>query len=175
MRLLAVPIYEFYCSNCHTQYSFFSSAVEPERQARCPKDRVTVLERRPSSFAMRVGRTHAGEADDELAILDGLDETAVSGALEVLADEIEGAAAAEDPRRIGEALSRFGELTGLRLGDRMQEALARLEAGEDLEAIESDLDAGVEDDEDLSEFFEFSRRRRGRRPRVDPELYFFDD
>ena len=52
---------------------------------------------------------------------------------------------------------------------------ARLERGEDPDAIESELGGGGDADEDLSEYFNLKTRllaRRTARPRVDETLYF---
>ena len=92
--------------------------------------------------------------------------------MESLAGEMEGIEESEDPMVLGRAFRRFGELTGLELGPRMEEAIQRMESGEDLDAVEADL--GPEDDDNLEDYFRLKRSlsRRLRRPAVDETLYF---
>lgn len=171
-----MPIYEFYCRDCHTIFSFFSPTIGVERAPGCPRCARRELERRPSTFATlrrrdsADGETEGDEGDDPFA---GLDEERVERAMESLAGEMERMGDSEDPRALGSLFRRFGDLTGLEPGPRMQEALRRLETGEDLDAIESDLDLD-DDSDDLSELFQLKKKllRRARRPRVDDTLHF---
>lgn len=170
-----MPIYEFYCPTCHTLYSFFSAGVNPKRKPHCPKHPKLLLERRPSTFATL---KHSGDEGEGAGVFDQLDDATMEGAFETLAQEMDGLEDADDPRLVTKVLRRFGDLTGLELGPRMQEALVRLESGEDPEAVEAELERDLPegDDEELSEFFRLKRLVRSRsRPRVDPELYFFED
>lgn len=170
-----MPIYEFYCPSCNTIFSFFSAGVAPKTKPRCPRDCGGGLEKRPSTFATPKRR----ESDDEPTPFDDLDESRMEGAFAALAGEMEGLEDSEDPRVVSRALRRFGELTGLELGPRMQDALARLEGGEDLDQLEEefDRDLGEDSDDDLSEFFRLKKAmlKRRARPNVDPELYFLED
>ena len=43
-------------------------------------------------------------------------------------------------------MRRFSSMTGLRLGDKMEDALSRLEAGEDPESLEKDMEGLEEKD-----------------------------
>jgi hypothetical protein len=78
----------------------------------------------------------------------------------------------EDPREMSRVFRRFGDLTGLELGPKMEDALRRMEAGEDLESIESDID---HEDDGLDDFLRVKKGllRRARKPRVDDTLHFF--
>ena len=163
-----MPIYEFYCAACHTLYSFFTATSSSKRPS-CPGCGRTGLERRPSSFAML---KHGGDEDDVFA---DLDDRALESAMSTLASEMAGFEDSEDPRVVGRALRRFGELSGLELGGRMEEALERMEAGEDLDSVEADLDlAGEGDDDSLDDLFRLKSRllRARKKPRVDDTLHF---
>lgn len=175
-----MPIYEFYCAACHAVFSFFSPRVAPEARPSCPECGAPELPRRPSRFAtLSAGRSEAEEegADDLLA---GIDEGRLERAFAAMAGEFEGLSggpegAEPDPRQLSRALRRFTELTGLEAGPKLREVFARLERGEDPEAVESELGEGAGGDEDLAEFFRLRSTvlgARSRRPRIDETLHF---
>ena len=164
-----MPIYEFYCTDCHVIFSFLARTASTRRRPECPVCGRSRLERRPSSFAF----LKRGTDDQEPDPFEGLDESALEGAMEAMAGEMERLDDNEDPKAMSRALRKFGEISGLELGERMEDALQRMEAGEDLDSIESSLD---DDDESLDDLFRIkgSVLRRSRRPRVDDTLYFLD-
>jgi putative FmdB family regulatory protein len=172
-----MPIYEFYCAACNTVYSFFSSRVAPDAAPSCPGCGAPRLPRRPSTFAtLRGGRTDEGAeaADDLPGPLGEIDEARLERAMEALESELPDAGGgADDPRAMAHFFRRFADLTGLQAGPRMEEMLARLEAGEDPDTLEEQL-GGEGDEADLSDFFAVQRaaRARPRRPKVDPTLHF---
>ncbi|RMH15226.1 MAG: zinc ribbon domain-containing protein [Acidobacteria bacterium] len=163
-----MPIYEFYCHDCHTVFNFFSSRVDPEARPDCPRCGRPRLPRRPSRFATLSQR--GDEPPDPLA---GVDDARLEGAMETLMQEMEGAPADDDPRLMGRMMRRFSNLTGLELGETMEEMVRRLEAGEDPEQLEEELGQGEESD-DLDGFFQLKRAVQARhaRPRHDEQLYF---
>jgi putative FmdB family regulatory protein len=166
-----MPIYEFYCQDCHTLYSFFSSRLAPERRPDCPRCERRELERRPSRFATLKRRDDEGEERDPL---EGLDETRLEGAMGTLMGEMEGINE-EDPRAMGHMMRRFSELTGLELGGQMAEMVSRMEAGENPERLEQEMEESFGEDESFEDLFRLKKAlaaRRSRRPRVDEELYF---
>jgi putative FmdB family regulatory protein len=164
-----MPIYEFYCPDCHTLFSFLAPSTSTRRKPDCPRCGHAKLSRRPSRFAfVRVGAAEVEEDD----LLGGLDEARLESAMSALAGEMDQMGDNEDPRAMGQIFRKFSDLTGLQLGDRMQEALSRMEQGEDLEDIEGELG----DDDDLDDLFQMKKTliARSRRPAVDEQLYFFD-
>jgi len=172
-----MPIYEFYCPDCHTVYSFFSAGIDTEARPDCPKCGHLQLGRRPSRFAtVKLGGSDDADldADDPFA---GVDEERMERAMEALGAEFEGMDenAEPSPREMSHMLRRFSEITGLEAGPKLQEMLARLERGDDPEALEEEFGSGDEGDEDLSEFFALKRKITGvrsARPKVDETLYF---
>jgi putative FmdB family regulatory protein len=178
-----VPIYEFYCADCHTVFSFFSARVAPEARPACPRCGRPELPRRPSRFAT-ISARGPGEEEGTGGLEDQLfgqvDEARLERAFEAMATEFEGLEAGgeesePDPRQMSRALRRFTELTGLEAGPRMREMLDRLERGEDPEALEADLGTGEDGDDDLAEFFQLRSKlaaARSRRPEVDETLHF---
>lgn len=171
-----MPIYEFYCPDCHTVFSFFSATVNTAARPDCPKCGRKELARRPSRFAtVTAGRAEEGEgdADDPFA---GVDEERMERAMEALGSEFEGLdeTAEPDPRQMSRLLRRFSEVTGLEAGPKLREMLDRLERGEDPEALEEAM-GGDDGDEDLSELFALKKKLAGgrpARPKVDDTLYF---
>jgi len=170
-----MPIYEFYCPDCHTVYSFFSATVRTDARPDCPKCGRKELGRRPSRFAtLKPGRSEESEtgAEDPFA---GVDEERMERAVEALAGEFEGMDenSEPDPRQLSRVLRKFSDLTGLQAGPKLRDMLERLERGEDPDSLESEM--GGDDDEDLSEFFALKKKMLGARaakPKVDETLYF---
>lgn len=177
-----MPIYEFYCHRCHAIYNFLSSKIDTETVPPCPRaqgDPGHELERKPAVFA--VGSARSGDAEDaEDEIFAGMDEERMASAMESWMDEMDsGGADPDDPRQMAQMFRRFGELAGLEAGPKMEEMLRRLEAGEDPDALEDEMGDELEGDEAgaMEDFFRLKKKAadglRAKRPRVDPELYFF--
>jgi len=165
-----MPIYEFYCRKCHTVFNFFSARIDTESRPGCPRCGLPELPRKPSRFATlkQVGEE---TEDDPFA---GFDDSRLEGAMETLMAEAEGLADEEDPRAMAKMMRRFSELSGLQIGERMEEMMARLEAGEDPESLEEEA-GELGDDESLDDFFKLKKalgEGHRRRPRIDEELYF---
>ncbi len=159
-----MPIYEFYCAPCHRMFNFFSATVNTEARPLCPQCGKSVLERRMSRFST------PRKSDREETGMPDMDESRLERAMEHLAQEAE-SVNEDDPRQAARLMRKFSEATGLQLGPRFEEALHRLEKGEDPEALEEELG-------DLSEeepFVAESRSRaamRKEQPSVDDRLYF---
>jgi len=45
-----MPIYEFYCVDCHTVFNFFSRRIDTEKRPSCPRCGRPGLERRLQQF-----------------------------------------------------------------------------------------------------------------------------
>jgi putative FmdB family regulatory protein len=173
-----MPIYEFYCLECHMLFNFFSATVDTASSPACPRCGRSPLARRPARFAT-LSRTVDGQQDDELGGEDplaGLDEERLERAMEAMAGELDRMGDEEDPRQMARFFRTFGDAAGMKLGPRMEEMLQRLEAGEDPDSLEEEL-GGVEGEasEDMDEWFQLkekARSLRSRRPRVDEKLYF---
>lgn len=163
-----MPIYEFYCKSCHTVFNFFTARAGTERHPDCPRCGRAELPRRPSRFATL---KHSGEEEpDPFA---QFDESKLEGAMDALMQEAGHLENEEDPRAMARLMRRFTDLSGLEMGDRMADFVTRLEAGEDPERLEQEMD-GSFDDEKFDDFFKLKRALQERRktPAVDDELYF---
>jgi putative FmdB family regulatory protein len=128
-----MPVYEFYCDVCHTIFNFLSRRPAVDKRPPCPRCGKSELERQVSCFALSRGRTDEGE--DGVA---NLDEAALEKAMATLAGEMQGIDE-NDPRQMARFMRRMAETTGMNLGQEMEEAMRRLEKGEDPEMIEEEM------------------------------------
>ena len=67
-----------------------------------------------------------------------IDENKMEKALQSLAGEAE-QMGEEDPRQAANLMRKLTDMTGLEMGDSMQEALRRMENGEDPEKVEAEM------------------------------------
>ncbi len=134
-----MPMYEFYCPDCNTIFTFFSKRVNTEKIPSCPGCRRSGLSRMISRFAV-TGRAREGGPEEDKGKGPDLpvDESRMEKAMEALASEAE-KVDENNPRQAADLMRKFSAMTGLRLGDKMENALSRLEAGEDPESLEKDM------------------------------------
>lgn len=131
-----MPIYEFYCRDCHTVFNFFSRRVDTEKRPACPKCQRPEIERRVS--LVTVLKRGGKSADEEGGNLPDFDESKMERAFQAMAGEFENASE-DDPRAMGRLMRKFIDHSGMKLGAGMEEALRRLESGEDPDRIESEM------------------------------------
>jgi putative FmdB family regulatory protein len=136
-----MPIYEFYCDDCNTIFNFFSRSVNTTKKPKCPKCRAKTLSRQMSAFAV-TGRAKEGSDTDDLPF----DESKMEKAMQMLAGEAD-RINEDDPRQAADLMRKLSQMTGLELGPGMNEALRRMEAGEDPDQIESEMGDLLEDEE----------------------------
>lgn len=136
-----MPIYEFYCSDCNTVYQFYSRTVNPEKVPPCPKDPSHAsLERQMSRFAMGRSASKGDSASGEHGNPDGgaspMDDPRVEARMMDLMSRMEGMDE-NDGRAMGRMMRELADITGEGATDpAMQEAIRRLEGGEDPEKVE---------------------------------------
>jgi putative FmdB family regulatory protein len=157
-----MPIYEFYCDICNTIYSFFSRSAHTTKRPPCPKCRNRKLTRQMSTFA-KIGNANA---KDEVNSGDlPIDEAKMEKALDLLAREAEGMND-DDPRHAARLMRKFTDATGANLGPSMEEAMKRMEAGEDPDQIEAEMGDRIEGEEPF--IFDGKTQIKGTRKRVTP-------
>jgi len=165
-----MPIYEFYCPDCHTVYNFLARSADLAKRPSCPRCGRPALERRPSLFAISKRRPAGAES------VEGeppLDDPRLESAIESMAGELDGVDE-NDPRGAARLMRRLYDTAGLAMGPGLTEALRRLESGEDPDAIDAELGPALEAEEPFGGgLAEGVRgvRRRAVAPRTDPELY----
>lgn len=185
-----MPIYEFYCPDCATIFRFLSRKIlsggEGETRPSCPRCGRPEIERQVSAFAVPRSRPEGagaekapGEGD-----LPDVDESRLESAFESLEREVDGLDD-EDPRQAARLMRKLYDATGLKLGPAMDEAIRRMEGGEDPEAIEEELGEALEAEDPLAGDSEKGSggaapagpprpkapARRRAPPRVDETLY----
>lgn len=172
-----MPIYEFYCEDCHRIYRFLSRRVDTTTRPACPRCGRKKLTRRPSTFAVSRGLTEPAGPD----LPDGVDEAALEQTMAELAAEAD-RIDEDDPRQAARLMRRMFEATGMPVGDAMQEMISRMEAGEDPESLEEEFADALEEEPFLDELegggkkgptsaSRLARLRRQLPPEVDPELH----
>jgi putative FmdB family regulatory protein len=162
-----MPIYEFYCSRCNTIYNFFSRRINTTKVPVCPTCGDVPLSRQVSVFAVTGRAREDGDADDL-----PFDESRMEKAMQMLAGEAD-KINEDDPRQAAAVMRKLSDATGLELGAGMQEALRRMERGEDPDAIEAELGDLLETEDPFQLPEKKGAGSPGRRaaPRRDETLY----
>jgi putative FmdB family regulatory protein len=176
-----MPIYEFYCPHCHRILSFLSRSVNTEKVPACPRCGRADLARRASAFAISKGRKE--EPKPETPPGPDVDEARLEKAMEALAGDLD-SLDENDPKQGAQLMRKLFSATGMPVGSGMEEALKRMEAGEDPEKIEEEMGDVFEEDpfggllggeggekEPAEGKMNLGRLRRMLPPAHDPELY----
>ncbi len=160
-----MPVYEFYCIDCHTIFNFLSRRVNVDKRPACPRCGRPELDRRVSLFAVSKGRK-----EEPVDGMPDLDEEKLEKAMMGLAGEMEGIDE-NDPRQLARLMRRLKDATGLNLGEGMEEAIRRLEAGEDPETLEAEMGDLIDENNPFSVEGIKGLRRRVAPPAHDDTLY----
>ena len=129
-----MPIYEYLCPECNRVFSFLVRSLNEQREPSCPKCGCEGLRKMLSTFSVTSAENASGSVSGD----DSFDDPQVEREMTKLMSEAEGMDE-NDPRQLGQLMRRMSELSGSEIEPEMQEAMRRLEAGEDPEQIEEDL------------------------------------
>ncbi len=160
-----MPIYEFYCDACNTIFNFFSRTINTTKKPNCPKCNKKNLSRQMSSFAFTGRATEDGDMDNL-----PFDESKMEQAMHMLAGEAE-RIDEDDPRQAADLMRKLSNMTGMELGAGMEEALQRMESGEDPEQIEADMGDILENEDPFAMAVKKHAARRKPAPARDDTLY----
>ncbi len=165
-----MPIYEFYCPDCHMIFNFFSRTIDVGKRPSCPRCGREGLEKKMSIFSISRNRS---EPDDE-NLLEGIDESRLEKAMMSLASEAE-SMDEDDPRQAARFMRKLFDSAGLEVGGSIEEAISRMEAGEDPEKIEEEM-GDMLDGDDIFKDIGTKKTIRGLKrkylpPAVDETLY----
>jgi putative FmdB family regulatory protein len=166
-----MPIYEFYCSDCNTIYSFLSRSSESGKKIPdCPSCLKSTLKKQVSLFAAVTGKSGNEESEGSGSDFP-VDEGKMMSAMESLASEA-GSMNEDDPRAAARLMRKLSDMTGLRYQDKIEDAITRMESGEDPESIEQQMGDSMDGDE--MPFVLDSKKTKAARksvPRRDEKLY----
>lgn len=162
-----MPIYEFYCSDCNTIFNFFSKTVNTSKKPKCPNCKTKTLSRQVSLFAFTGKAKETGNMDDL-----PLDESKMERAMQMLAGEAD-KINEDDPRRAANLMRKLTDMTGLKLGPGMEEAMNRMEKGENPEQIEAEMGDLLEQEDPFELATKSEKRSKTKRqaPIRDKTLY----
>lgn len=162
-----MPIYEFYCPDCNVLFNFFSRTINTSKRPLCPRCQERTLERQMSAFAF-TGKAKDGNDGEDLPF----DESKMEKAMQMLATEAD-RINEDDPRQAANLMRKLTDMTGMELGAGMEEALRRMERGEDPEQVEAEMGDVLESEDPFMLPDKQGKRHRGARPapRRDETLY----
>ncbi len=167
-----MPLYEFYCEPCHTIFTFRSQRVDTVSVPLCPVCGQPLV-REISVFAHSVkGKNRAERADDGEA-LNRMDQVMaqMGDRMHALEDDT------ADPREAVKVMRELASAGGMTFSKEVQEAMVRIEAGEDPEKIDEmfkevfDTENPFEDPDRAPERKTPTWWHRLRGPRRDPNWY----
>ena len=165
-----MPIYEFYCHKCNTVYNFFSRSCNTEKVPLCPHCKTIRLRRQMSLFA-KISKGKGENEGQEMDTDSPIDEARMEKAMAMLAKDAD-KMNEDDPRQAALLMRKLADVAGIGMGKGMEEALSRMEKGEDPEQIEAEMgDLLSEEEPFLLEGGSKKGRKGVSRPRVDETLY----
>lgn len=137
-----MPIYEFACPKCRKIYSFLSKRVNPTHSPACPKCGSKKLEKQLSRFAMTKGLKEPaagggpGEGEEGMPDFDDPKIAAAMNELERDMDHMD----ENNPKHMAHMMRKMKDVMPPgAVPKEMDDAIRRLEAGEDPEKIEADM------------------------------------
>lgn len=135
-----MPIYEFQCTPCRTVFSFFSRGVDTTTRPPCPRCG-RPLSREVTAPAVLRGGGDGGE--DGLGDV-RIDESRMERAMDAMGGQLDALGDSDDPRAAAAAMQSFSEASGLTFNRDIRDAIHRMAAGEDPDAVGADLDTMME-------------------------------
>ena len=152
-----MPIYEFACPNCRVIFNFLSKRVNPGRLPTCPKCGNKKMEKQLSRFAPISGAKPDVEApsgppdDPQMSAMEDPRMLRAMGELERDMEHMD----ENNPRHMAHMMRKMKEIMPPDVVPKeLNEAIKRLDAGEDPEKIEADMGEvldqafGAREDED---------------------------
>jgi putative FmdB family regulatory protein len=138
-----MPIYEFACPKCRKIFSFLSKRVNPEHSPICPKCGSKHLQKQMSRFAMSKGLKEpaaAGAEGEEGKMAEpDFDDPKVAAAMNELERDMEHLDE-NNPKHMAYMMKKMKDVMPAgSIPKEMDEAIKRLEKGEDPEKIEEDM------------------------------------
>ena len=136
-----MPIYEYACPKCRVIFNFLSKRITPDRLPTCPKCGNKKMVKQISRFAMSRGRKEpVAQAEGEGGPpMPDFDDPRVERAMMELERDMEHIDE-NNPRHMAHMMRKMKELMPAgTVPPELDQAIKRLEAGEDPEKIEQDM------------------------------------
>jgi FtsP/CotA-like multicopper oxidase with cupredoxin domain len=173
-----MPIYEYFCPNNQTIYSFYAPSPRyAQTIPQCPANPGFHMEKRLSAFSTPKRK---GEEDNPAGDETEFDDAQAEALMKELEQDMGGLDENNpDLRKLAKLMRKMGDMTGQGMTPAMDEMARRLERGEDPEVVEQELGSTLEQEMDsLPDDVELSLAA-GRRllragtgtPKRDPNLY----
>ncbi len=163
-----MPVYEFFCGDCNTIYQFFSRTINTTKIPNCPNCKNTQLERVASTFAAISGSSDGESNDDNLPQIDEAKMEKAMASLAKEADKID----EDNPRQAADLMRKLTKETGIKFGSGMEEALSRMEKGEDPDKIEQEMGDLLESEEPF--LFKDQKTKFQVKPRINRDEKIYD-
>ncbi len=169
-----MPIYEFYCPENNTTYSFLAKSLSyGDKTPRCPDNAAYGMQKKVSGFAF-IGKAKEPSEDGPL---DDIDDAKMERVMAELEKDMAGMDEENpDPKQMAHLMRKMTALTGEKMPGEMEEMIGRLEAGEDPEALEEEFGDALDGMDDLGSEDSAAGKIRKLRRRLlgskrDPNLY----
>jgi len=158
-----MPIYEFFCPDCNTVFNFYSPTVNTRKIPLCPQCQHRELERLLSTFATISDKKEAGKSKDM-----PLGEAKIMGAVQLMESEMKNVKE-DDHHQMVSILRKLSKSLGVKINDRVEDAMLKMEVGGDPEEIASE----IAEELNPESFFEEKKPtgKQGEKIRFDETLY----
>ncbi len=117
--------------------------------------------------------TISGAKAEEDGGMSDIDESKLGKAMGLLESEA-GKINEDDPKQAANLMRKFSEMTGMNLGSKMEEALGRMEAGENPDQIEAEMGDMMDDEAPFSFDKKTGKVVNKSTPKKDNTLYELD-
>jgi len=132
----------------------------------CPKCQRGPISRVISTFAVLRG----AKEEDDMGLPD-LDESKMEQAMSMMEREIQ-SMDENDPKQAAQLMRKLCSATGMDLGKEIEEALRRMEAGEDPDTIEKEMGNLLNGEDLFKKTSKVSQKGRKKPPSRDERLYY---
>lgn len=160
-----MPVYEYYCPDCHKIYQFFARSINNDKTPDCPVCNHKNLQKEISTFALLknlTGTDHAADTDIMQALTDLAKES----------QSLESSTQSGQEARAAKAVLNFLKSTGTQSDGQLEEALAKTIKDNDINLTEHELEEKLNDPE-YSVLLEQIKKYKhcAKKPPIDDKLY----
>ncbi len=140
-----MPVYEYLCPDCNRIFSFLVRSVASAQEPTCPKCGKGGMQKQFSRFATPRGKSQSSPTEAGGGGGPDLDDPRLEREMMKLMSQME-SLDENDPRAVAHLTRKMADLTGEKLGPGAEEAIRRMEAGEDPETVEEEMGDVLEEE-----------------------------